>query len=142
MSTEESETTIQLEAKKVFSLDMVLSTPIIAGSKVIYGIEGTATGKIQGKVVSPSSDWLTMKADGSLHLQVQLLIQTDDGANIFSQISGRAVRTEDDPTKAAIKSVALFETNAEDYKWLNTKVLLGHGYKEGNILRVDYYETL
>ena len=130
-----------LDARLVFSLDFELNPPMVVGSRIIYGFTGKATGGIVGELVAPSSDWITAKQNGAFDLNVNVVIKTSDGALIYQQMLGRSVRDADDPTNSTIRSVALFETSAERYKYLNDACLRGHGVKRGTKIHVDYYET-
>ena len=96
-----------------------------AGTRVIVmctggEFEGPA---LKGTVVAPSGDWVRLGADGSMRLDVRLLLRTDDGADILMTYSGVAT-----DNGATVRAAALFETGDERYTWLNTiqAVAIGH----------------
>jgi Protein of unknown function (DUF3237) len=67
-----------------------------AGSRVIVNVPpgGTVRGpKINGTLIAPAGDWLTVMPDGSLRLDVRATIKTDDGEIILVTYSGAFVRS-------------------------------------------------
>lgn len=90
------------------------------GSRLIVSVpSGTFEGpKLRGTVVPHSGgDWVTLRPDGSMKLDVRLTLQTDDGAHILVTYTGIGTRAADGSTK--VYSTPLFETGAEKYAWLN-----------------------
>ena len=82
---------------------------------VVNASSGTFEGpKLKGTTKGPGGDWVTARADGSLSLDVRLLLETDDGALILMTYKG----ISPDGGKT-IRSAPLFETGDERYAWLN-----------------------
>mmetsp|Transcript_32705 Transcript_32705/g.60305 ORF Transcript_32705/g.60305 Transcript_32705/m.60305 type:complete len:156 (+) Transcript_32705:58-525(+) len=141
------------ELKIVFSIKFEIETPVVVpncprGTRVCFPITG---GKFQGgagnesfygDIIAPSSDWATMYGDEpGLVLDVRMVFQTHDG-KVLLAINGRSKRQEGDPNHAEIHSSVQTETGAEEYKWMNKKILYGKGVKDGTTVRVNYYEIL
>ena len=138
-----------LEAKKLFSVDYVLSPPKICGSRMIVAVKGKVYGPmLNGTLVEPTSDWLHIKPNGFYNPDVNIVlpdlncvIETDDGEYIYMHIVGTSKRRED-PTKSEIRSSASFETSAEKYKFLNEKMLVGRGQKDGPNITMSYFDIV
>src|SRR3954453_14122909 len=82
-------------------------------------VEGTMTGKA-------AADWLTVDADGNVTLDIRVVILTDDGAQVYVHLDGRArwpERLGDGP----IFSRASLESGGERYQWLNHLPLVSKG---------------
>jgi hypothetical protein len=142
--TTDSDGNCTLQAKKIFSLEFDTEPPILCGSRLIVKIKegGKATGpKLNGITVEPSSDWLTLKANGAIDLNANVVIKTDDGEHIYQHMLGRSLREPDNPANSVLRSSAMFETSAENYKWLNQTILRGHGKKVGSKIYMDYFDT-
>jgi len=77
-------------------------------------------------------------------LDVSLFFKLHTGAVISVTLTERKSQTEDDSTKATIRTSAVFEVgdDAKDFKYLNNKIYHGIGTKEGPTnLSIDYYEV-
>jgi len=105
-----------------------------AGTKVVVNAgPGTVEGpNIKGTVKSPSGDWVTSRPDGSLSLDLRVLIETDDGAIILMTYLGVSA----DGGKN-IRCAPLFETGDERYAWLNDIQAVGIGRTEGDDVSYD-----
>jgi hypothetical protein len=103
---------------------------------------GTFEGpRLRGNVLPSGGDWLLVDAEGGWHLDVRLVLETDDGARIYVQYYGVLVMNE--ATNAALAqggSTAYgdtyfmtqlrFETGDIRYSWLNQVVAVGEGRLE------------
>lgn len=106
---------------------------------------GTATGPVlHGQILPAGEDWALKTPDGSLHINVQLLLKTDDGALIRIHYKGRwkgsaALRKKIiggkviSPTKYYLRVAPFFETMDPRYRWLNDVVAVGYGRVEGGV---------
>ena len=95
--------------------------------------------KLNGTVVAPGGDWVTQRADGSIKLDVRLVLQTDDGAKILVTYNGIGT-VVDGQLKA--RCAPLFETGDERYAWLNSIQAVGIGGVDGTTVVYDIYELL
>lgn len=89
------------------------------GSRVIVGVTGgTFAGpKLKGTLQeSGGGDYVTMRADGSLKLDVRLVLKTEDGAAILMTYHGVGVQKDGALT---LRTAPQFETGDARYTWLN-----------------------
>lgn len=88
-------------------------------------------------------DWVTVGTDGSVQLDVRFIMTTDDGATILVKVeSGRSQRDADNPMKAIVHGAGTYETGDERYKYLNNKVYVFKGVKDGNELKLNYFQLV
>ena len=58
--------------------------------RIFYIKGGTFEGpKLKGTVLPGGADWVTVRPDGSSHLDVRFCLQTDDGALLYLHWVGR-----------------------------------------------------
>jgi hypothetical protein len=97
------------------------------GTRVIAAVTGgTFEGpKLKGTVgPAPAGDWVTVRSDGTMTLDVRLILTTHDGASILVTYVGM-MRNVDGKMQA--RGAPSFETGDERYAWLNTVFGLGIG---------------
>mmetsp|Transcript_12095 Transcript_12095/g.20552 ORF Transcript_12095/g.20552 Transcript_12095/m.20552 type:complete len:157 (-) Transcript_12095:130-600(-) len=150
MSSNEDKGTVSLGAEYLYTWEAELEEPIIvpngpSGTRAVVKI-AEDTGKVygpalNGRVVGPSSDWALVCTDGSVALDIQLLIQTEDEQTILQKVIGRSVRAGDNPSNGDLQTAATNETSSGKYQYLNNKVLTGVGRKTGNKIKVVYYDV-
>jgi hypothetical protein len=106
-----------------FLFNATIKTEVVAfiangpqGTRVVVNAgDGIVSGpKLNGTVIGPGGDWLTMRANGVGQLDVRVLILTDDGAHILMTYKG--ILTDGG---AHLRTAPQFETGAEQYAWLN-----------------------
>jgi hypothetical protein len=96
--------------------------------------------RLSGVVLEGGADWQTLRSDGSLSLNVRLVLKTGDGALIMMRYEGvrhgpadvlsRIDRGEVvDPASYYFRINPLFETAAPQYGWLNHVVAVGIGHR-------------
>jgi hypothetical protein len=127
-----------LPVEHLFDLHLDVSIPSMIpgtpdGTRVTVQIDGGSfTGpKLSGFVVGPSADWAVVRADGSLRLDVRLVLRTDDGADIYMSYSGVGL-----DGGARLRTAPLFEAGDERYAWLNAVQAVSTGSSDGTA--VDY----
>lgn len=95
--------------------DTPLGTRIIA-EVTAFEFEGDRVhGHLKGNACA---DWLTLSPAGLGTLDVRALIETDDGALIFTSYRGRLDLSQG-PGASPAYSAPLFETGDERYAWIN-----------------------
>lgn len=108
---------------------------------------GTFKGeRLSGVVLEGGADWQDVRRDGSVTLNVRLVLKTDDEAMIGmtyrglrhgpTEVLARLDRGETvDPAEYYFRTVCFFETAAERHAWLNGIVAigLGHRYSDGPV---------
>ena len=113
-----------------------------SGDRFIFEVEsGRSEGeRLSGKLVGQSTaDWMTIGPDGTGTLDVRALMETDDGALVFLQYSGRVnVAAGID---APLYISPRFETGDDRYRWLNTTQAVGKGATDGTTLTYELYEV-
>ena len=112
------------------------------GTRIIAEVKGgTFEGpRLKGTVgPAPGGDWVTVRADGSMLLDVRLILTTHDGANIFVSYTG-LLRNVDGTMQA--RGAPRFETGDERYAWLNSVHGLGIGTTGPEGVDYDIYAVL
>ena len=82
------------------------------------------TGRLSGRVVGV--DYLMLRADGRVDLDIKADITTDDGEKIALAASGVAIPQPGSPVAALRENVKL-TTASERYSWVNTVQIWGVG---------------
>jgi len=123
--------------------------------KIVPVLGGTFTGeRLNGSILPTGGhDWAMTRADGVLVLDVRLVLETDDGAQIL--MTYRGIRTGTpavlariasgeyvDPAEYYFRIVPFFETGSEKYAWLNSIVCLGFGERVKAGPRYTVHEIL
>jgi hypothetical protein len=137
-----TETTIPVE--HLFTLRATLrpDASVLAdapqGTRVVVTVTGGAFEgpKLRGTVDNSGGDWVTMRADRSIKLDVRVLLHTEDGADILVTYSGIGTRGADG---LDIRTAPLFETGDERYAWLNNVQAVGIGKGGTNEVTYDVY---
>ena len=99
--------------------------------------------RLSGSVMEGGSDWQTLHADGSIALDVRLILKTTDDAHIpmtyrgvrhgTPEVIARVDRGEVvDPAEIYFRSIVQFETAAPQYAWLNHLVAVGIGQRRAD----------
>jgi hypothetical protein len=151
----------EITTEKLFTLKLDVATPLTLvgdtpnGNRRIARINGGEfTGEnLQGTVHSGGGDWLLMRPDGVLTLDVRVTLETSDGALIFMTYRGLrhgpdAVMErlnsgqEVDPSEYYFRITPSFETGDNRYAWPNQLVAVGTGHRlpEGPVY--DIYKVL
>ncbi|HEY0521780.1 MAG TPA: DUF3237 domain-containing protein [Stellaceae bacterium] len=122
--------------------------------RVVAVLGGSFEGeRLRGTVEPGGSDWIMVKPDGALHLDVRLVLKTQDGALVGmtyrgirhgpAEIIERVNRGEAvDPSSYYFRAMVAFETGSQTYAWLNNIAAVATGSRrpEGPIYEV--YEVL
>ncbi len=109
------------------SLDAVLSgqAPVPPqGPRLDVAFVGRAAGRLAGRVAGV--DYVRMRADGRIDLDIRGIIETDDGHRIALSAGGVAMPRADEPVADLLENVTL-DTAAEPYAWVNTRQVWGFG---------------
>ena len=94
--------------------------------------------RLRGKVLPGGGDWLLLRSDGLLELDLRVTLETDDHALIFMTFQGLRHGPPDaiaalgrgevvDPARYYFRTVPRFETSADAYAFLNRIVAVGTG---------------
>ena len=106
--------------------------------------------RLRGKVVPGGGDWLLLRSDGVLDLDLRITLETDDHALIDMRFLGVRHGPPDviaalgrgelvDHASYYFRTLPRFETSAEKYAFLNRIITVGLGETrpDGAIHRVD-----
>ena len=130
------------------------NTPL-GGRKIAAVQGGTFEGeRLRGHVhPAPGGDWLLMRHDGVLTLDVRLTLETDDGALIYMRYNGMRHGPDEvmakvnrgeavDPGSYYFRVAPQFETAAPQYDWLNRMLCIGVGERTATGPVYTVYEIL
>ena len=140
----------ELRSNHLFTLALTVDPNMAEVGETPYGRRriATVTGgtfegeEIRGTVLpSPGGDWLLMRRDGILMLNVRLTLRTDDGHLIYMRYEGMRHGPEwviealnkgekVDPNQYYFRSTPWFETASEKYRFLNRIVCVGTGRRD------------
>lgn len=96
---------------------------------------GTATGRIQGTVVW--SNYPRRRSDGRMLPNVRGLVRTDDAASVLFELRGRTIFEGDQPGRQNL--VGWFESDHENYRWLNDVVCIAEGLITDDGMEIHVY---
>jgi len=94
------------------------------GARIDVAFEGRASGRLVGRVTGV--DYLTVRADGRIDLDIRAVIATDDGQRIALSADGVGVPRAAEPIANLCENVRL-TTAAENYAWVQTRQIWGIG---------------
>lgn len=98
--------------------------------------------RLNGSVAPGGADWVVLRDDGALLIDVRLTLLTDDGAVIYLSYEGRFMGASDamaklaqgatlQPERYSLVIVAKFECGDDRYAWLNDIIAVGVGEQAG-----------
>ena len=131
----------------------VIATPG-AGRRIGVVTGGSFDGeRLSGVVMDGGSDWQTLKADGSVALDVRLILKTSDDAVVAMTYRGirhgapEAIARVDrgevvDPSEIYFRTLVQFEAAAPQYDWLNHVVAVGVGQRRADGPVYSVFEVL
>jgi hypothetical protein len=108
-------------------LEAILSgqTPIPPqGARIDVAFEGHALGRLAGSV--RGVDYLRLRADGRIELDIRATIETHDGRRIALSADGVAVPRATEPVVDLSENVRL-TTAADECGWVNTRQIWAMG---------------
>jgi Protein of unknown function (DUF3237) len=109
-----------------------------------------AGARLRGKVLPGGGDWLLLRSDGVLELDLRITLETDDQALITMRFQGVRHGPSDaiaalgrgeivDPASYYFRTLPRFETSTEKYAFLNRIITVGVGETrpDGAVHRID-----
>ncbi len=94
------------------------------GARFDVAFEGRATGRLSGWV--RGMDYLRMRADGRIDLDIRATIETADGCRIALSADGVGLPRPGEPVAELRENISL-TTAAAGYAWVNTRQVWGVG---------------
>ena len=88
--------------------------------------------RLRGKVLPGGGDWLLLRPDGVLELDLRITLETDDQALIYMTFQGLR-------HGSYFRTLPRFETSSESYAFLNRIMCVGVGEArpDGAVHRID-----
>ena len=150
-----------IESSPLFNITLTLhpaqemgETPL--GTRRIVPVSGGMFNgeRLRGMVLpNAGADWVLMRNDGSVQLDVRLTLRTDDDALIFMsyrgirhsspEVSRRLMRGDKvDPSEYYFRTTPVFETSHDKYEWLNNIVCVAVGERLASEVKYKVFEIL
>jgi hypothetical protein len=146
-----------MASRLLMTLQVVVPPPqklgaVPHGTRVVAPIAGgTFEGpRLRGKVLAGGGDWILLRPDGVLELDLRITLETDDGALIYMssfglrhgppEVLAALARGEPvDPSKYYFRTTPRFETSAPQYVFLNRLIAVSSGdrHASGPIYTVE-----
>lgn len=109
--------------------------------------------RLAGQVLDGGNDWQLLRRDGSLLLDVRLILKTNDDELVTMAYRGirhgpaEVLKSIDqgievDPTRYYFRINPLFETASKKYGWLNNILAIGSGYRSASAVVYSIFEVL
>ena len=150
-----------IQTRELFQLTLKVPSIVDLGQtpKGIRKIARVTGGEFHGERIKgtvhegPGGDWMLLRPDGVLNLDVRITLETDDQQLIFMSYQGvrhgpqevmdRLGRGESvDPKEYYFRMVPSFETSSEKYAWLNKIVCVATGRRDASGPTYHVYEVL
>ena len=106
--------------------------------------------QLRGKILPGGGDWLLLRSDGVLELDLRITLETDDHALIYMTFQGLRHGPPEviaalgrgevvDPASYYFRTLPRFETSSERYAFLNRIIAIGVGETRqgGAVHRID-----
>jgi hypothetical protein len=150
----------EIRTAHLFTLTLSVGAPQPIGAgpagnrRVVTVTGGRFEGeRLRGAVLEGGSDWIIARPDGTVALDVRMVLQTDDGALIGltyrglrhgpAEVMDRVNRGEPvDPSTYYFRTAMMFETAAPKYEWLNRIIALGTGHRTAEGPVYEVFEVL
>jgi Protein of unknown function (DUF3237) len=109
------------------SMDAILSgkeTVPLQGARFDLTVEGRGKGRLSGR--ARGVDYLRMRADGRIDLDLHVTIETDDGHRIALSGDGQAAQRNGEPVLDIFANIRL-STASKEYEWVNARQIWSVG---------------
>ena len=93
--------------------------------------------KIKGDVLNFGADWVLVRPDGMIELDVRATVETDDGELVYAHYRGLV-----DQSTGYFRTMPIFETSSEKYSCLNKYLYVGLGRLENGKVIYDIHQIL
>jgi hypothetical protein len=110
------------------------------GTRLLYAVTGgTAEGQhLHATVVpSPGGDWVCVASDGTVRIDVRLVLQPEDATPILFTYTGVAARGADG--RVDVRTAGRFEAAPGPHAWLNGVQAVGIGRTGDREVTYDVY---
>ena len=96
----------------------------LQGARFDLAVEGRGKGRLSGR--ARGVDYVRMRADGRIDLDLHLTIETDDGHRIALSGNGQAAPRNGEPMLDIFANIRLSSASKE-YAWVNARQIWGVG---------------
>jgi len=96
----------------------------LQGARFDLAVEGRGRGRLSGR--AQGVDYLRMRADGRIELDLHLTIETDDGHRIALSGDGQAAPREGESALDIFANIRLL-TASKEYEWVNARQIWSVG---------------
>lgn len=134
---------MDLKSRALATMTLQVDPPQVVGAtpqgdrRIVAVTSGTIEGRINGRILS-GGDWLRLRPDGVLELDVRLTIETADGALVYMTYTGMRHGSPEDmaalaageqvpPERIYFRVQPRFETASAEWAWLNRILCIGIG---------------
>jgi hypothetical protein len=150
----------EIRTELLFNIALEVGKPVVLGpgplgTRINVAVNGGVFSgpKMKGTVLGGGSDWIVLRGDGAMQLDVRCTLQTDDGALINMTYRGirhgpqdvidRVNRGEEvDPALYYFRTAPFFETSSDKYGWLNRIVAVATGQRRATGPIYDVFQVL
>ena len=151
----------ELQSTPLFDISITVDPPQNLGAtplgtrRIVPVTGGSFKGERVSGIVMPNAaaDWILVRADGSIQLDVRLTLKTDDGELIYmnyrgirnssAEVSQRLTNGElVDPSEYYFRTAPVFETGADKYAWMNNIISVAVGTRVPTEVRYKIFEIL
>ena len=140
----------EIKTEFLFTITLAVPPPLDLGetpygSRRIASISGGSFEgpKLKGRVLPGGGDWLLLRRDGVLQLDVRQTLETDDKQHIYMTYRGYRHGPKDvidrlnrgeavDPSLYYFRTTPNFETASEKYAWLNGICSIATGERQAS----------
>ncbi|MGE0026219.1 MAG: DUF3237 domain-containing protein [Thermoleophilia bacterium] len=145
-SRPEARADLDMELVPLGTLWAQLAPPIVlqdtpVGTRIIFEVrEATFDGdRLRGRSRGSSgADWGLAGPGGVFGLDVRFVLETDDGALVYVQYTGRCDISKGLESPGHVYSTPRFETGDERYLWLNSLQAVQKGQLDPETLQITY----
>jgi Protein of unknown function (DUF3237) len=109
------------------SMDAVLAGQEVIplhGARFDLAVDGRPKGRLAGR--AHGVDYLRVRADGRIELDLHVIIETEDGHRIALSGDGQAAPQAGEPVLDIFANIRL-STASKDYAWVNVRQIWGVG---------------
>ncbi len=152
----------ELQSEKLFNLSLIIDhqnllaigqTP--TNTRLIAPLLGGSFvgSRLRGAVLPGGADWVMLRNDLTMLIDVRITLRTDDDALIYMHYTGIGRAADGDNARLVrrepmlypetyIRSTPHFETGAAAYTWLNNIVTIGNGMRTADGVAYTIFEIL
>ena len=110
----------------------------LQGARFDLAVEGRSNGRLAGR--AHGIDYVRVRADGRMELDLHLTIETDDGRRIALSGGGQAAPRRGEPILDIFGNIRL-STASKEYKWVNERQIwsVGTASLATGIIHIEAY---